>query len=246
MPDEPKDDLTIPEDGAKPEGEAKPEAKPDGAKPEGEAKPDAKAPAKADDLLLDDKEPEVDLDSLDYAGLLKHAEIDAAELAAEVVKNGKPTPEQYAKLKKIGVPKSVADRLIKLEMDNDVRNAQSVESIAADVNTEHGGADKVKLMRQWAAKNIDAKTRERWNGMIKANPAAYKDVVRSIAAEYAAKNGGRSGGGSATSVSGGGGGPGKIANGDELSKVMSGVERGDRSAIEKLKATPLHELGSFV
>lgn len=188
-----------------PKPEAKPEAKPepkvsesDTPKPEVKApevkpaaKPEPKPEAGIEDLLLAGKKAEVDLDALDMDGLLKHAGLEGkqTEIAKHLMDNGDLPADTYAALKKIGIPKAVAKRLLQAEAE---AASRSVVKFKAEAEKVAGGAVELENIRAWFTENTDKAELEQFDSMVRRDPAFYPKLIEIARARYEKDNGPRS------------------------------------------------------
>lgn len=172
-------------DTPKPDTAPKPEAK------QPETKPEPKADAAVDDLMLAPKVPDIDLDSLDVEGLLKHAGLEGkqTEIAQHLLEKGDLPAETYAALKKIGIPKAIAKQFVKYEAEGASR---LVVKYKAEAEAVAGGPEELENVRTWFTENTDKKELEQFDKMVRQDPSFYPRLIEIARARFEKANGPRS------------------------------------------------------
>lgn len=132
-----------------------------------------------------------DLDSMDFDSLLKHSGIDAESVTKSWKETGKLGDDAYAALKKVGVPRAVADRLMTLEMQAAVTGIESVKINKAKGIEVAGGEDQLNAYVKWASEGgMDKDVLASLDAAVKKNPSKYPEVVKTIKAAFISAKGG--------------------------------------------------------
>lgn len=205
-----------------------------------------KAPESADELALGGKNDQVDLDSLDLEGVLKHVGYDSPTkqeaLATKFAKDGKLDDADYAAFKKAGVPKAVVNRMMELEMTAAAAVHKTIATYARDAEAEAGGADELASLRRWAVENLPKERIERFNKIIKADPSSYPAVVRVMNEEFKKSNAGTSNKAGQRPQNAGSGKPKTRA---EWNAVVAKANRGDAAATAIIDTMSMDEIGKL-
>lgn len=217
------------------------DAKPaNAAAPQQTDTPKPSTPAPGADLLSLTPAP-VDVDSLDFDGLIKHAGLNVQAATEQWKKDGKLGDEQYAALKKVGVPKAVADRLMALEMKAAITSIEGAKVYHAKGVEVAGSPEAHETIKAWAANGgIDKAVLSALEASVKADPSKYPEVIRVIKAAYVKEKGGDL---SAPNRTGSGvpAGSPALNSFKDLSKTMEALRRGTpeekAAALERLKRT---------
>lgn len=204
------------------------------------AKPEAKP--ETGDLSITPKADATTDDDIDMDGVLQKVGLKGDDLAAEYIKNGKLSDDNYAKLKQAGYPKKVVNAMIESQVtifktQVDQANAKAIEVA--------GGEKQHQVLREWAAANMPAEWLNSYAEKIKKNPSVYVEMMEVVAAKHARAVGSA---GSNTiinsTVSGGDGGAAPFATAREMRAAIVEANRKygdwtkDPSLMKRYEKTP--------
>lgn len=112
------------------------------------------------------------------ADVLTRVGVTAEQLAKEWGENqGKLSDATYQRFRDKGYPPDV----VNMHMQAQATQAQAVRQQAIQVA---GGEEQFANLRQWAAANIPPAELETWNNTVKANPAMFPEMIRSLKARH--------------------------------------------------------------
>lgn len=183
-------------------------------------------------------EPPAPDDEAGMADIISRAGLNLDELAARVREHGKPTDEQYAALKKVGVTRGMANEYLGMVKETVDARQWRVDRAISEAESVAGGKHELETLRQWAgAGGIDAARLNRLNAQLKNDPAFYPDYIRLVAQEHAKSV--QAGGAKPLIGSGAPASTGGLpSDPKELRALVTAFNRGDPGAIGRVKSIP--------
>lgn len=200
-------------------------------------------PAEPEGLGITPDAPNALANLLTVETILKKSGLKPEELKAQWEKSGELTPAQYSKFGLAGLSKELAHELVSGIAAKATLKSQSEAKFRAEGDAIAGGKEQHDLLRDWAKSNIPAPKLKAWAQLVDSDPANYVDMVRMIAAEYAAKNGDKADLISAESVAAGSAKPAE--NSKEFSKLFKLHTQGDAAATARINATSQSTIDSW-
>lgn len=194
--------------------------------------------APTDPLQIKPPEQQALPDDADVNAIVTRAGLKGEDIRASFAADGKCTDEQYAALKKQGIPKAAVDQYLRAQT---VAEAAVVSQVLAKAEQFAGGKEQLENVKTWMATNIPADELEQLNAQVKTNPAFFPVMIQIGMARKSAGLGASNG----TMTTGSGTPTTGITTKAEWRKYAALAERGDAGAIALIKSTPMDRLSKL-
>lgn len=183
------------------------------------------------------------------AGLMAKAGLTGQEdaIAKQWTDKGELTTEQYAGFEKAGLDREAVDTFMAGQVAIKTTAESRITAAISEAETIAGGKSQLENLRKWAAENMDKDRLAALNDMVKKSPSAYPEMVRSISAAYAAKNGSTDAlAGDTAAAAGGAGGGSKPTTLADFRKLNALANSGDKNALKVFDSMSPREIAALM